>query len=270
MSEYRREGNYQEGNEYYREGDRNYREDVDIDIDTREQNTIADRGSVAAGDDIDDSAINTGRFAGIQNAGQGYVDAEGAVIGDDNITFQDSNVGAAAFGGDATNVQAAGNANLGSGTINDLDAGENLNFGSGTLTDVDAGYADQVIVGDENRVTGDVDVDVDDVSGNANLAIGDNNQQLATQDNDTIIDQSVTDNSQTSTFVDHSVTDSFNQQFDDSFNTQQEITTVTEDNDLWQDNDTWTDNSEYTREYTRTDVDTELDYVDDTDVEVDA
>lgn len=242
----------------------------DIDIDVREETVVADRGSVAAGDDIDDTAINTGRFEGIQNAGRGFVDAEHAVIGDGNITFNESNVGAAAFGGDATNVAAGGNANLGSGTVNDLDAGENLNFGSGTLTDVDAGWADQVVVGDGNEVTGDVDVRLEDVSGNANVAVGDENAQFASQDNDTFIDQSFTDNSEHFFAEDNSVSDSFNTRLDDSFNTSQELTSSYEDNDIWEDNDLWADHSseEYTE--THTEVDADLYKVDDTDLDIDA
>src|SRR5215207_1060426 len=94
----------------------------DVDIDIEEDEVRADRGAVAVGDDVDESSINTGRFEGIQNSGDGDVDADGAVFGDGNITLNDSDVGAMSFGrGDATNVDAE-NANLGDGTINDINA----------------------------------------------------------------------------------------------------------------------------------------------------
>ncbi|MPY95381.1 MAG: hypothetical protein GEV08_20700 [Acidimicrobiia bacterium] len=241
----------------------------DIDLDIDEDLTRADRGAVAVGDDIDDSAINTGRFEGIQNAGDGSVDAEEAVIGDGNITFNDSDVGAASFGrGDATNVEAD-NANLGDGTINDIRA-DNANVGDGTLTDVNTSGGGQTVVGSGNEVVGDVDVEFDDVSGNANFALGDDNQQLATQDNDSFIDQSTTDNSVELTSVDNSIDDSFNRTFEESFNTEQDLTSVVEDNDVFEDNDRFTDNSTFESEFESTEVDVDLERVDDTDLDVEA
>ncbi len=237
--------------------------DIDIDEDTVE----ADRGAVAVGDDIDESAVNTGRFSGIQNA-DGDVDADGATIGDGNITLTGSDVGAMSFGrGDATNVEAD-NANLGRGDLNDIDA-ENANVGRGTLIDVDSQGDGQTIVGSGNEVTGDVDVDMDDVSGNANLAIGDHNEQTAVQDNDTSIDQSYTDNSTHSYVEDNSVSDSFNTEYHDSFNTETELTSTYEDNDVFEDNDSYVDASSY--ESTETDVDTDVDlhHVEDTDLDLD-
>src|SRR3712207_8830184 len=51
-------------------------------------------------------------------------------------------------------------------------------------------------------------------------SLGDDNQQLATQDNDSFVDQSTTDNSVELTSVDNSIDDSFNTKFDESFNTE--------------------------------------------------
>ncbi|MPY94390.1 MAG: hypothetical protein GEV08_15410 [Acidimicrobiia bacterium] len=241
--------------------------DVDIDID--EENVRADRGAVAVGDDLEDSSVNTGRFEGIQNSGNGDVDAEEAVIGDGNITLNDSEVGALAFGrGDATNVDAE-NANLGDGTINDINA-DNANVGDGTLLDVNTSGDGQTVVGSGNELVGDVDVDVDDVEGNANVAIGDDNEQVAVQDNDFSLDQSVTDNSVEVLEIDNSVEDSGNLAVEDSFNLEQDLTSVVEDNDVFEDNDSFVDNSTFESEFEATEVDVDLDRVDDTDLDVDA
>ena len=242
--------------------------DTEIDIDT--ETVEADRGAVAAGDDLEDSSINTGLFAGIQNSGHGDVDAAHATIGDGNITLTDSTVGAASFGrGDATNVQSDGNVNMGSGTLNDI-AAENVNMGRGTLVDVESYGEGQTIVGNGNEVTGNVDVDMDDVEGNANLAIGDRNDQTAVQDNDTTIDASTTDNSVYTETVDNSIDDSYNTEYEDSFNTDLETTTIVEDNDLYQDNDLWADHSTYEASYEETDLDAHLHNVEDTEVDLDA
>ena len=229
----------------------------------------ADRGAVAVGEDLEDSSVNTGRFEGIQNSGHGDVDADRAVFGDGNITLHNSDVGAMSFGrGDATNVHAD-NANLGDGVINDVDAGGNANVGSGTLIDVDSSGGGQTVVGSGNELTGDVDVDLDDVEGNANLAIGDGNDQVAVQDNDFTLDQSFEDNSVRVLEVDNSVEDSFNTEVEDSFNTEQDLTSVVEDNDTFEDNDSFVDNSTFESEFERTEIDVDLDDVDDTDVDID-
>jgi hypothetical protein len=241
----------------------------DVDIDVESEEVRADRGAVAVGDDVDDSSINTGRFEGIQNSGNGDVDADRAVFGDGNITLHDSEVGAMSFGrGDATNVDAE-NANLGDGTINDINA-ENANVGNGTLIAAENDGDGQLVVGSGNELTGDVDVDIDDVEGNANLAIGDGNEQAAVQDNDFLLDQSVEDNSVEVLEVDNSVKDSFNTELDDSFNATQELTSVVEDNDIFEDNDRFTDNSTTEFDTELTEVDVDLDDVDDTDLDVDA
>jgi hypothetical protein len=241
----------------------------DVDIDVESEEVRADRGAVAVGDDLDDSSVNTGRFEGIQNSGHGDVDADRAVFGDGNITLHDSQVGAMSFGrGDATNVDAE-NANLGDGTINDINA-DNANVGNGTLIDAENHGDGQLVVGSGNELTGDVDVDVDDVDGNLNLAIGDDNEQLALQDNDTSIDQSFTDNSVELTEIDNSIEDSGNLEVEDSFNLEQDFTSVVEDNDVFEDNDRFEDNSTFESSFEETDLDVELDDVDDTDVDVDA
>ena len=240
----------------------------DVDIDIEEETVRADRGAVAVGEDLDDSSVNTGVFRGIQNSGHGDVDADRAVFGDGNITLHNSDVGAMSFGrGDAVNVNAE-NANLGDGTINDINA-RNANVGNGTLIDVDSRGGGQTVVGSGNELVGDVDVDLDDVEGNANLAIGDHNEQAAVQDNDFVLDQSVTDNSVDVTQVDNSVHDSFNTEVEDSFNTTQELTSVVEDNDIFEDNDRFTDNSTFEAEFEHTEIDVDLDDVDDTDIDID-
>ena len=244
--------------------------DRDTEIDIETETVEADRGAVAVGDDLEDSAVNTGRFEGIQNGGHGDVDASFATIGDGNVTLTGSEVGAMSFGrGDATNVVADGNVNMGSGTLNDI-AAENVNLGSGKLTDVDSFGGGQTVVGNGNEVTGDVSVDMDDVEGNANLAIGDGNDQAAVQDNDFSLDASYTDNSVTSYSEDNSVEDSFNTEVEDSFNTEAELTAVYEDNDVVEDNDVWHDASSYEYSYSETDLDADLHHVDDTEVDLDA
>ena len=192
--------------------------DIDVDQDIDETTTAADRGGVAAGDDINRSPVNTGNFSGVQSAGE--VDADHAVFGNGNTVLNDSTVGAFALRGDATNVDArGGNALLGQGTINDID-----NSGQG-----------QVALGNNNRLTGDVDVDVDDVDGNLNLAIGDDNQQRADQDNSTTVEDSFN--------TDNSVEDSFNTKFEDSFNTE----TTVEDSFNTDERFTLEDNDDYSQ-----------------------
>jgi hypothetical protein len=169
--------------------------DIDVDQDVDQDITSADRGGIATGGDVSHSQQNSGSIVGVQAGGD--VDADHAVFGNGNVVFNESSVGAFALGGDATNVDTdGGNALLGRGTINDID-----NSGGG-----------QVALGNGNRLSGDVDVDVDDVEGNLNLAIGDDNHQQALQDNSTTVSDSFN--------TDNSVDDSFNTDFEDSFNTE--------------------------------------------------
>ena len=117
----------------------------DNDDTTSEQNVARDGGIVVDGD-VSDSALNSGVVQGIM-AGDD-VDADGLIVGDDNVQVDDVNAGAFALGGDATNA----------------------------------------------------DVDVDDVDGNLNLAIGEDINQRAEQDNSTDFDfdrSFNTDNSET-------------------------------------------------------------------------
>lgn len=65
----------------------------------------ADDGAVAAGGDIEDSAVNTGNLDGVQAGGD--VNVEDSVVGDDNTAIEDSDIGAFADGGDAVSIDAA-------------------------------------------------------------------------------------------------------------------------------------------------------------------
>lgn len=230
-------------------------DDVEVDVD--ETTTTAVGGGVAAGDDIDDSSVNTGHFSGIQNSGHGFVDAEDAVIGDGNTVIEGSSVGAfAQGGGDATNV-AAGLANLGSGDLTNV-----VSHGSG-----------QTVVGNFNETLGDVDVDLDDVSGNANLAIGDGNQQLANQANTTVVDQSFNDNSVNTYVEDNSVEDSFNTVGSFNEDNDVELTTVVDQSieDSFNPEDSFDveDNSVFELEQELEQLRIELDHADDNDLDVD-
>ena len=227
----------------------NYEGDTSYDLDFNR--VSADRGAVAAGQDIHDSAINTGYFKGIQ-AGSGYVDASHAVLGDGNTSVQDSHLGAlASNGGQAFNVP--GNAVFGSGSLNDIHGpgqvaqghstitdvanhgAGNLNFGDGTLNDVtthgsgpvsvDHSSANEVtasdhgqaVLGNGNKLTGDVSVDLHHNSGPTNLAIGDHNDQSALQDNS--VRDSYNTHTETDDHSNHSINDSYNQKhISDSFN----------------------------------------------------
>ena len=238
--------------------------DIDLDVDT--ETVGADRGGVAAGGDISDTAVNTGALYGIQNA-DGDVDAADAVIGNGNITFSGGDLGAVALGGSATNVEAGGSANLGSGTLNEISGG-NVNMGSGQLINVDSNGG-QTVVGSGNELTGDVDVEMDDVDGNANLAIGDGNEQVAVQEDSFSLDTSHTDNSVDTYFTDNSINDSGNLLVDDSFNTDVEASADIEDNDVYEDNDTTTNTSSWRGSFSETEIDTDLDWVEGTDVDID-
>lgn len=111
----------------------------DVDFDQNIENTanVGDDGAVVVGGDLSDSAVNTGQFDGVQGAGD--VSIEDSAIGDANVLVNDSEFDALAVGGDATNVEAEGNANVGSGTQVDIDAGGDANSA----------------VGDDNNFAGD-------------------------------------------------------------------------------------------------------------------
>ena len=132
----------------------------DIDTDT----VIAGAGGVAVNGNMSDSAVNTGINKGIM-AGDD-VDLDDSIVGDGNTQINDSDVGAFAGRGNATNIE-----------------GENVNTGSGDLFDVDSRGDAQVVTGNQNDVTGDVEFHADDVDGPVNFAVGDDNRQSALEDN---------------------------------------------------------------------------------------
>ncbi len=111
--------------------------DVDFDQEIANTANVGDDGAVVVGGDVEDSAVNTGEFDGVQ--GGGDVSIEDSAIGDANVLVNDSEFDALAVGGDATAVEAGGNANVGSGTQVDIDAGGDV----------------ASAVGDSNDLTGD-------------------------------------------------------------------------------------------------------------------
>ncbi len=194
--------------------------DVDFDqrIDSDEVTALA--GGVAINGSVSDSAINTGHNSGIM-AGDD-VDLDHSTVGNGNVQFNDSTVGAFAQRGDATNIQ-----------------GGNLNLGSGDLTDVDTDGGDaQVVNGNGNQLFGDIDVDAANSDGPANFVFGNGNQTKAVEDNSTNIEDSFN--------TDNSIEDSGNTSIEDSFNTSIEDNDTTEltvrdsFNETYEDNDTTT------------------------------
>ena len=151
-----------------------------LDLDFEPTITTATQGGVAAGEDIDDSSVNTGSFQGIQNSGHGEVDAEDAIFGNGNMVFENSDIGAFALGGDATNT--------------DID-GENVLLGGGVLNNAEVHGDGQAVAGMGNDVQGDTSVNLHNVDGPLNLAIGDGNDQSALEQDTFVLDQSVEDNS---------------------------------------------------------------------------
>jgi len=182
----------------------NAKGDVDFDQAVDSDTLIAGAGGIVAGGNIEDSALNTGRNSGIM-AGDD-VDLEDSVVGDGNTQINDSDVGAFAARGNATNI-----------------AGENINMGSGDLLDVDTAGGDaQIVNGDGNQTFGDIDVDSSGSDGPSNFVFGTGNSANALEDNSTNIRDSFN--------TDNSIDDSFNTRIDDSFNTKTIDTDVTETN----------------------------------------
>jgi hypothetical protein len=173
-------------------------DDVTFDQTIESDSVTALGGGIAVNGDVDDSALNSGVNTGIM-AGDD-VTLDDSIVGNGNTQLNDSTVGAFAGRGPATNI-----------------TGENVNTGSGDLLDVDAGGDAQVVTGHGNDVRGAVDVDLQNVDGPINLAVGDENRQTALEDNSTTFEDSFN--------TDNSVEDSFNTSIDDSFNR------VIEDND---------------------------------------
>ncbi len=111
--------------------------DVDFDQEVSNTANVGDDGAVIVGGDLEDSAVNTGQLDGVQAAGD--VSIEDSAIGDNNVLVNDSEFDALAVGGDATNVEAGGDANVGSGTQVGIEAAGDV----------------QAAVGDANELTGD-------------------------------------------------------------------------------------------------------------------
>lgn len=203
-----------------------------VDINVSPTNTTATQGGVAAAGDIDDSAVNTGSVEGVQNAGDGEVDAEDAVIGDKNTVVKDSDVGAIAVGGDAENT--------------DID-GKNVVVGDGELNNSEVEGDGTAVAGKGNDTAGDTDVDVDDVDGPVNVAAGDDNEQGAAEQDTTVVDQSQTDNSVETTDIEENVA----------------VDTSIEDNDSFSQDD----NSTFAQSEEDTNIFAEVEDSDDTDID---
>ncbi len=120
--------------------------DVDFDQEVSNTANVGDDGAVVVGGDVSDSAVNTGQVDGVQAGGD--VAIEDSAIGDGNVLVNDSEFDALAVGGDATNVEAGGDANVGSGTQVGIDAGGDV----------------QATVGDANDVTGDQTANVNNTA----------------------------------------------------------------------------------------------------------
>ena len=236
--------------------------DVDFDqrIDSDEVTALA--GGVAINGSVSDSAINTGYNSGIM-AGDD-VDLSNSTVGNGNVQFNDSTVGAFAQRGSATNIE-----------------GENVNMGRGDLIDVDTDGGDaQVVNGNGNKTFGDIDVDASNSDGPANFVFGDRNSANALEDNSTNIEDSFN--------TDNSVEDSFNTNVEDSFNTkvedndtqsttlQDSFNTDIEDNDTqlttleytYEDNSRYEDNDSWKAELDFSKVDVDLHHADGNDLDL--
>lgn len=198
-------------NNFLREGDTNTsvdnrvlteinaRGDVVFDQKVTTETVLATKGGVSVNGDIQGSAVNTGVNTGVV-AGDD-VNLSDSVVGDGNTQLNDSEVGAFAGRGPATNI-----------------TGENVNAGSGDLVDVQSQGDAQVVSGNRNAVDGATDVSVNGTDGPTSIAVGDENRQQATEDS--------SDTTSGSGNVDNSVEGSANTALTDSGNT------LTQDNDL--------------------------------------
>jgi hypothetical protein len=211
--------------------------DVDFDQDIDTDTVMASGGGVAVNGDVEDSAFNTGFNSGII-AGDD-VDLDDSIVGHGNTQLNDSEIGAFAAHGNATNA-----------------VGENVLLGSGDLVDIDAEGDAQAVTGNGNDVKGEIAVDLDHVDGPVDMAFGDGNSQNAIEDGSTNYENSFNE--------DYSVEDSFNTRYEDSFNTHDEDndTDSTSYHDSFNseyqddDSDTWNWTSEESYESTYTDNDT--------------
>jgi hypothetical protein len=175
--------------------------DVDFDQD------IAGAGGIAVNGPVSGSAFNTGVNTGIM-AGDD-VDMEDSILGDHNTQLNDSEVGAFSGHGNATNVQ-----------------GENVNMGSGDLIDVDSQGDAQVVTGNNNHVTGDLDIDADGAEGPVNVAVGEDIRQNALQDNSMTLEDN--DSFRSDTHIDERSSFSF----EDNSRDDADLTVDGDDNDL--------------------------------------
>ena len=210
----------------------NSKGDVDFDQDIDTDTVLASGGGIAVNGDVEDSAFNTGFNSGIM-AGDD-VDLDDSIVGDGNTQLNNSDIGAFAARGNATNA-----------------VGENVLIGSGDLVDIDAEGDAQAITGNGNDVKGDIDVDLSHVDGPVNMAFGDGNSQNALEDNSTTYEASFNE--------DYSVEDSYNTHVEDSYNSHYEDndteTTSVEDsfNSRYEDNDSeswnWSEESSYESSY---------------------
>ena len=87
-------------------------EGSDVQIETNHRAVQADDGSVAVGDGVEDSAVNTGQVDGVIT---GSGDISDSVVGDDNLAVMNSDIDAMAVGGgDAVSMEDIdGNTNVG-------------------------------------------------------------------------------------------------------------------------------------------------------------
>lgn len=195
----------------------NARGDVSFDQKVSNTTTVAGRGGVAVNGDLKDSAVNTGVNKGVIAGNDAHL--QDSVVGDGNTQINDSNVGAFAKGGNATNIE-----------------GQNVNTGSGVLNNVSTAGGDaQVVTGNGNELTGDVDVNASNASGPTNVTVGDKNSSSALQDNSTNIEDSLNTDNSVSDSANTSVEDSFNNTTQDndttSLTSQDSFNSITEDND---------------------------------------
>jgi hypothetical protein len=181
--------------------------DVDFDQDVDTDTVIAGAGGIAVNGPVSGSAFNTGVNTGIM-AGDD-VDMEDSILGDHNTQLNDSEVGAFSGHGNATNVQ-----------------GENVNMGSGDLIDVDSQGDAQVVTGNNNHVTGDLDIDADGAEGPVNVAVGEDIRQNALQDNSMTLEDN--DSFRSDTHIDERSSFSF----EDNSRDDADLTVDGDDNDL--------------------------------------
>ena len=173
--------------------------DVDFDQEVDTDTAIASGGGIAVNGDANHAVFNTGLNTGVIAGGS--VEVQDSVLGNGNFQVNDSEVGAFSARGDALNIEA-----------------DNVNMGKGDLIDVDSEGDAQVVTGNGNDVTGDIDIDIDEVEGPVNLAVGHDIDQTLIEDESKNFDDSFN--------LDASVEDSGNTLVQDSFNQSFEQTNL--------------------------------------------